>query len=239
MSLAVKYATNLHGLTLSPKSLSVIEYICKQANITSVLITSLSRTPEEQGSSMFYDMQAGTGVVYGKAGTQVQNIYTNYKKDNDIPAKTPLSDPDSVSYVKNAMITKVANTNPPSYISNHCGDASKLQAIDIAPSSIGNKGEKFAIECNKAWKELNLLRKLIVPKAYESICSSAGDRAFHLEVVQTGPNTPTVPSDANGVSSPTKRYNMASNTTLYKSANWIQSLSKDFTDASSASPHKI
>ena len=234
----IAYTSDVSG-KLTPLSTSVIQYLCNQVGVSSVTITSLQRTAITQGSVMFDNLQKGKGASY-KSGPALKIIsyYNQYKVDNDIPNNAPISEPDATD-VKNQMITMCKSTHPLQLISRHAADVTQLQVMDIAPSSIPfAKQTQFAMACAKALSS-KYISYVMGPEAYNAIFGiKTKDAAFHIEIKQDGTAVP-VPVDNIAVAPPKIQYDLKKNNVLYKPANWVQTLSKDFTDSASAIPLKL
>lgn len=247
-SVDIKYNKGIGSLT--EISLSVIEYICKQANVSSLQVTQLHRNAVQQATVMFNNLQIGKGASYSDTnpGQSVINYYNEYKSDNGIPDTTlvngkkvpvPLEGTDA-STVKNRMIEMMKAIKPLTLVTHHAADSAVLQTMDIAPSSITDDKQrlKFVMECVKA-RNTNLICYFMAPEVYSHITGvKVKDAAFHIEIFQDS-RAPTVPADATSVASPKKPFSMAQNNILYTPSNWIQTLSKDFTDTASVSPYKL
>lgn len=242
-NLKITYGSGIRAddVRLSEISVQVLEYICNQVSgISSILVTSVCRTPQQQGTVMFQNLQTpGDSATYGKYGKAVEQIYTDFKNANGLSIKEPITGIDADT-VKNDMIAKILSYGSPAWVSNHCGDPTKLQVFDVAVSSINGKEQQFAIQCAKALTDPKLLKHVIGPNTFATIlgCDHIHDKAFHLEIWQDH-RAPKVPDISTSVKAPSKSYNMSKNTILYKPENWLQALSKDFTDSASVSPYKI
>lgn len=151
-------------LKVSKYSIEVLKDIMKQSNISELTITSTARTPAEQARIMFENIkwygEEHQKRLYGGYGDQVIDHYTKLKKENK-------SDLDIIS----GMEEKINDLGPMN-VSRHVGDPSKLNVIDIAPSSIGiaaRKGFENAVR-----NEPRVNKFLLPPK----------DPAYHLEISQ-------------------------------------------------------
>jgi len=164
VQLTIRYGPNANASTVSDYSETVIKAIMLKAGVSSLLITSTARTATDQARAMFNNLER-KGVdhqkkLYGKYGDQVIDIYDEKKKSQA-----------SAEQIKNAMVNKI-NKIGPSRVSKHAADTSKLNVIDIAPSSIPeNKRQKFAMEVKA---EARVSKFIEPPK----------DPAYHIEIPQ-------------------------------------------------------
>lgn len=151
-------------LKVSEYSKNVIKDIMRKTNIAELLITSTARTPAEQAKIMFHNIQ-WYGVdrqkrLYGKYGDKVIDTYVLLKKEGKTAREI-------ISGMEKTIIS-IGGRN----VSKHVGDPTKLNVIDIAPSSIGiafRQKFEMAVQAEKRISQF-----FMPPK----------DPAYHLEIPQ-------------------------------------------------------
>jgi hypothetical protein len=116
---------------VSDKSAKIIASSMDAAGEKSIQVTSTTRTPEKQASVMYDNIQNSSvdnqKALYGPKGDIVIDTYSSASTEK---GSTPAS-------VKGAMTDKI-NILGPQTVSAHCGDQTKINIIDIAPSSVSN-----------------------------------------------------------------------------------------------------
>ncbi|MFT3701397.1 MAG: hypothetical protein QM802_03465 [Agriterribacter sp.] len=156
----ISFGENANMAVISAYSFSLIAAIMKDSDNPTITITSTRRTPEDQARAMYQGIKS-KGLdysyrLYGSAGDQVTKVAEDAMKKKWTAKK-----------VMEAMEKEIIRVGPGN-VSKHLGDFSKLNVIDIDPSSIVNQ-KNFAKEVLK--RNIFLLK----PPA---------DRAFHLEIKQ-------------------------------------------------------
>jgi hypothetical protein len=133
--------------------------------IGSATITSTARTPESQAQAMYRNIEkqgvAAQKKLYGKYGDQVIDAYVSAKRAGLSREQT-----------LQAMVGRI-NTLGPSNVSRHLADPTRLNVVDIAPSSIP-LSKRAAFE--------QALRK--DPDISKFLGPSNNDPAFHVEIKQ-------------------------------------------------------
>lgn len=130
VNMEINFAAGINSETVGQTTHDVLQAVMQCADISSLTITSTTRTPESQASAM-YDNCVNLGVnnqknLYAWAGDQVIDVYSEGKDDN-------LNREQIISQ----MVTKIIEVGPTN-VSKHCADPSELNVIDISPSSISN-----------------------------------------------------------------------------------------------------
>lgn len=122
-------SSNLNNI--SDKSANVIANSMDATGEGSIKVTSTTRAPGEQASTMYNNIQ-NTGVDNQKAlySTNGDKVIDSYSSASAEKGATSTS-------VKSAMTDKI-NKLGPQTVSPHCGDPSKINAIDISPKSVSN-----------------------------------------------------------------------------------------------------
>jgi hypothetical protein len=137
--------------TISNHTMGVLQNIMHESGNASITITSTTRKPEDQARIMFENISK-YGVkkqkeLYGKYGDMVIDKYPSLS----------------------SMIHKIIELGP-EHISKHCGEPTKINVIDIAPSSIRHRK---AFE--KAIRNNHAVSRFFFPPS---------DPAYHLEIPQ-------------------------------------------------------
>lgn len=152
---------------VSKYSRAVLLDLMQQTGVSSVTITSTARTPYDQARIMYENIErhgvAHQKRLYGRFGDKIIDEYVSLS--NKGVSKTNV-----ISGMK-AKITQVGPRN----VSRHAGDPTKINVIDIAPSSIPiNLHANFS----KAIDSEARIDKFFKPPK---------DPAFHIEISQPNP----------------------------------------------------
>lgn len=148
---------------ISTKSERVLTDLMICAGLNSLTINSTQRSAREQAAAMYTNcLNKGIKsqkMLYGSYGDQVIDTYSyyhdkGYSQDNTI-----------------AQMTNKINDLGPSNVSKHCGDYSKINVMDISPSSVGN-GDKF-MDCVKRNSSIS-----------NYFSPGSNDPAYHIEIPQ-------------------------------------------------------
>jgi RHS repeat-associated protein len=147
----------------------------------SVTVSSGTRTPEQQASAMYNNLEngsvAGEKKTYGAGGDQVIDTYVQAKAETKevtnacgevscVPQYTP-------GQIKQKMVDKI-NAVGPSNVSNHTvGDRSKLNVFDIKPSTVSDV-TKFHNTLSGDTRVKQVLSKVNKP----------AEKAVHIEILQ-------------------------------------------------------
>ena len=162
----ISFGPNANQSVVSPTTKNILREILSHAGLDSCLITSTSRTPADQARAMFNNLET-KGVksqreLYSAAGDLVIDVYEAQKKTGKTAAQ-----------IKTAMEAKIKAIGPEK-VSHHCADPNKLNVVDVAPSSIGNK-HAFENAVGVA-RSSGKVSRFITP--------NNGDPAYHIEVPQ-------------------------------------------------------
>ncbi|HEX8197798.1 MAG TPA: hypothetical protein VF571_16525 [Pyrinomonadaceae bacterium] len=162
----INFGPNAKQGVVSQHTISILKEILNHAGLSSCLITSTSRTPAEQARAMYNNIVA-TGAdkqreLYAAAGDMVIDEYEKAKKAKKSEAQ-----------IKAAMEAKIIAIGP-TKVSHHCADPTKMNVVDIAPSSISNK-HAFENAVQTALNRKDIIR-FFAPRN--------GDPAYHLEIPQ-------------------------------------------------------
>jgi len=152
--IVISFAEGTNKSVVSQYSLDVLRDVLIDSDNSYALITSTSRTPEQQAQAMI-DNVISKGIssqyrLYGKNGDLVLNLY-----------------PD-----KQAMIDKIYELGP-STVSKHCADFNIKNIIDIAPFSIEKRNKFLSSSKNEV-----RISKVLSPEEQD------GENAYHLEILQ-------------------------------------------------------
>jgi hypothetical protein len=162
----INFGANANQAVVSVYTLGVLTEILSEAKLSSCLITSTSRTPADQARIMFNNIVskgvAAQKALYKAPGKAVIDEYVKAKAAGKNGVQ-----------IKAAMEAKVIALGP-SNVSHHCADPSKLNVVDISPSSLTNKAA-FEKATNAA-KTLGTVSKFLTP--------GNNDPAYHLEIPQ-------------------------------------------------------
>lgn len=166
-----------------------IRYIARQAGLRGVVVTSLYRSPEKQGKTMFDNRQKGNGartVSYAAPGKAVDDVYDEISKK--YYGSVRKIGEEHQQEALNAMVAKCrewADNGKP--VSKHGSNPEVLQAVDMGPNSMRTyfkyteeELKRFHLACYAAWKK-GYLRAYFGPPEYGD---KAKDPAFHIEVWQ-------------------------------------------------------
>ena len=165
---SVNFVPSADASVVSAHSRAVLSDILDDAKLASCVITSTVRTPAGQARAMFINIEK-TGVetqmkLYGKPG---QQVIGEYKRLKPLGCTRP--------QILDAMESKTVALGPGT-VSRHCADPSKLNVVDIAPSSIASP-QRFLAALQRA-RQRGVVSKYFSP--------ANGDPAFHVEIPQPG-----------------------------------------------------
>ena len=158
----IRWGENARREVVTEHALGVLTDIMKAAGAADLLVSSTQRTPAEQARVMYDNCRAhgsdSQRDLYGAAGDKVVDVFdasTAAGKDAD--------------HVKADMTQKIVDLGPPN-VSRHTADPRVLAVIDVAPSSLADKGAFEKAATNESRVSLFL--------------KSPKDPAFHLEIPQ-------------------------------------------------------
>ncbi|MDX6272402.1 MAG: hypothetical protein QOD28_3625 [Acidobacteriota bacterium] len=163
---SINFGPKANQTVVSVHTIGVLTEILNAANLDSCLITSTSRTPQDQARIMFNN-------IVNKGVAAQKSLYRAPGKaviDEYVKAKNAGKNSDQI---KAAMEAKIRSLGPAN-VSHHCADPSTLNVVDISPSSLSNK---TAFEkATKASQAKGAVSKFLTP--------GNNDPAYHLEIPQ-------------------------------------------------------
>jgi hypothetical protein len=164
---AVGFGSGANSSAVSGHSHQILQDIMQQSGVASIKITSTSRGPEDQARAMYDNLQR-KGVesqlrLYGDGGDQVIRAYQAAKAKGWDRQK-----------ILDAMEAKIRELGPAN-VSSHAADLSRLNVVDIAPSSIPSNQRADFVAALKGYVKATPGAKFIGPP---------DDPAFHLEIPQ-------------------------------------------------------
>jgi len=160
--LTVGFGPNARGADVTAFSHQVLRDIMRRAGVTSVVISSTSRSPADQARVMMANLER-FGVahqlrLYGPAGDRVIEVYRQAKQAGRDAAA-----------IKALMATEIVRVGP-TRVSRHAADPRVLNVFDVAPSSVARRD---AFE--QAVRAERRVAKFLTPP---------GDPGYHLEIPQ-------------------------------------------------------
>jgi RHS repeat-associated protein len=131
---SVKFGSEVNSKVLNTQSIEAVAQIVANAGLTSVMISSTMRTPEQQANAMYHNI-VKNGVehekgVYGTNGKKVIDAY-------DAAEREGKSKEDIITDMTNKI-----NELGPSNVSDHCStyeNYSKKNVFDIGKGSVSDK----------------------------------------------------------------------------------------------------
>lgn len=230
-AVTINYDSSAQPEIMTDLSLNIIRYLCTQAGIREIHITSTYRPPEVQLRAMFGNLQTNNRVSYGPPGRSVVAAYDAKKQEYGIGYTSPLTDPDHIEATKAAMLEKI-NAGPPEKISKHSGNPNVVQAVDISPTRMMPLSRKasFRAVCMQAQRD-GILKSFLGPKPD----GPGADPAFHIEIWQDGTGNTSQFADVPAINNalPQEQFSM-SNPNLKKASAWINPIAKDHVDLTNA-----
>jgi vancomycin permeability regulator SanA len=163
---SITFGPRANQSVVSVYTIGVLTEILVNAKLSSCMITSTSRTPADQARIMFQNI-VGQGVaaqkkLYAAPGRAVVDEFVRAKQVGKDDAG-----------IISAMQAKIVALGPTT-VSHHCADPSKLNVVDVAPSSVANT-TSFVHAVQSAIKT-GKVSKLLTP--------GNNDPAFHIEIPQ-------------------------------------------------------
>ncbi|MFY0256267.1 RHS repeat domain-containing protein [Chitinophaga sp. 30R24] len=157
---------------LSQNAVDVLNNIMQYMNVKQMTITSTGRTPMEQATVMFNNLENGKSSSYGAGGRAVIAVYRQMKKKGA-----------SDEQIKTAMYDKVMEVGPDK-VSTHTRDPKEMNAVDFGINSLHSNltsGEVLKLKSyiEKLEKE-GVVSKFLNPQ------NNSGEAAFHLEIKSKG-----------------------------------------------------
>ncbi|MDH5445584.1 MAG: hypothetical protein OEY52_08490 [Gammaproteobacteria bacterium] len=160
----IKFTNPSDSVKVSKYSKTVLTEIMKESGLTKIIITSTARTVADQARIMYSNIEKhGANEqkrLYSGYGDKVIDVYVDLKSKGKTRAE-----------IISAMQKKIITLGP-SKVSSHVADFSKLNVVDIAPSSIP-KGLQLKFE--KAVADDSRIKRFFKPPK---------DPAYHLEITQ-------------------------------------------------------
>ncbi len=163
----INFGPNADRNGISDHSIDVLKNIAKEAGETSIIVTSTTRSPEDQARIMYNNCEThgadSQKNLYGPSGDKVVEEYEKAQEDNKGREETI-----------EAMKDKINEVGPQN-VSRHCGDPTEKNVVDVAPSSVTNN-DKFKESAEKAEKDGTVEKYIDYPT----------DPAHHFEIRQPG-----------------------------------------------------
>jgi hypothetical protein len=162
----IKFLATANQTVVSEYSKALLKQLLAAANCMSCVVTSTSRTPQEQARVMYQNILIH-GVekqlaLYAVAGDSVINEYVRLHQSGQ-----------AESTILTAMTAKIIEIGP-QRVSKHCADPKEWNVLDIAPSSLASPA-RFEAQLNLAVKKKTVSR---------FFSPGSNDPAFHLEIPQ-------------------------------------------------------
>lgn len=160
----IQFLNQADSAKVSKHSKDILNDIMKASGISKLIVTSTARTVADQARIMYSNIEKhGANEqkrLYGGYGDKVIDVYVDLKGKGK-----------QQSEIITAMQKKIQSLGPGN-VSSHVADFSKLNVVDIAPSSIP-KGQQLKFE-NAVTSDSRIKRFFKPPK----------DPAYHLEIIQ-------------------------------------------------------
>ena len=200
------------GTLLQPRSKQVLQWLGAQIGVDTIQISSLLRSPDDQGRVMCDNWHLGNRISYGKGGTEINMVYVDWTRKHGgnqvslkrakLPYDTGLkANPEDLPTIKALMRKKAIEVRDRNVkISNHCCDPTQYQAIDISATYLSKYGkavcDKAVAVCKDA-KRRKILQGLILPQGWGSPPANTGEPALHIEIDPrlTDPEIPMAAED--------------------------------------------
>ena len=198
------------GTILQGRSKQVLQWLGAQIGIDTIEVSSLFRDEEKQGNAMANNWHRGKRIAYGAGGMRVNKVYIDYAASHGgTKAYTPrlkydngLKVPDAdLPHVKELMVEEAKRVVAEGgKVSNHCGDQTKYQAIDISATYISKYGrsvcDRAVAVCKDALRR-GIIQGLILPDGWGDPPAKTDEPALHIEVNPTleSPRIPMAAED--------------------------------------------
>jgi len=166
----ISWGSSANKAVVSEKSLSTIKTLVLEADLTSCRITSTLRSPAEQASAMFDNLEIPDNVqnqrnLYGRVGNLVIDVYVASKAARK-----------TATQIKSDMTQKIEELlKAGESLGRHCVSSeayAKVNAIDIGYNSISNQASFRAV----LQKAHNAGKIYFIDEPYNS--------CFHIEITQ-------------------------------------------------------
>lgn len=168
-SVVINFGPQAIADVVSAKSKKIIEAVMLAAGVKAITISSTLRTAKDQARAMYDNLSLPGGVanarkLYKTAGQKIIAVYEQQRKEGK-----------SANQIRAAMEKKI-NEIGPEVVTKHAKDPSKINVIDIAPSSVPvAKRAEFVAKMKDAKKQ---------GKVTVFLEPGQGDPAYHIEIVQ-------------------------------------------------------
>ena len=170
---------------VSAASTDILKNLLRYAGQSTATITSVARTPEQQGQIMFNKAYKGTTQNYKAPGQAVLAVYA--AQTAGLTKAQILANETSIVA---AMVSEIYRQGPGN-VSHHCADPNTLNVVDIwqgnFPSSAQILFVQDALNTSAISRFLGPFSLPGFPVAYDSV--------FHLEIPQTSHQSQPTPSD--------------------------------------------
>lgn len=165
-----RFSDTARGESVSNYSRKILDTIATASNVdvTTLLITSTTRTPEDQARIMYEQLGNGTISRYGSTGRAVIDIYHDSIKNGNDARQTRNAMRDTIQkYLDNGQ-----------RVSNHLGDPKVLNVFNISPTSISKDNIKTWEETLSQALDGNVISTYLGPR------TRVYDSAYHIEINQ-------------------------------------------------------
>lgn len=161
---SIGFGPNAKASDVTEFSRGVLLDIMRAANVTSVKVSSTSRSPADQARVMFANLEqfgvAHQRALYGPSGDRVIDVYARSKSAGS-----------GVAAIRAAMTAEILRIGP-TRVSRHAADPRVLNVFDVAPNSVA-RTQAFEL----AVRSEPRVAKFLTPPA---------DPGYHLEIPQPG-----------------------------------------------------
>jgi len=186
------------GTILQERTKQVLQWIGAQIGVDTIEVSSIFRDPESQCNAMGNNWHNGKRISYASGGIRVNKVYIDYAASHGgTQAYTPrlkydnglkVSDED-LPKVKALMVTEANKVLAEGgKVSNHCGDQTMYQAVDISARHLSRYGRSvcdMAVAVCRDAKRRNLIQNFILPDGWGDPPAKTGEPALHIEVNPT------------------------------------------------------
>lgn len=162
--LAITFQNPASAGEVTPYSIAVIKKVMLLSGVKAIQISSVYRSPEDQGRVMFDNLEQGKRIRYKGPGRAVTEQYDKAKRASRTPTDTLRLMVDEIYYLG------------PESVSKHASPPGWLNVVDIRPSSIAIKHRS---------KFVDAVTRL-VPRYISTFLhpGNSKDPAYHLEIPQ-------------------------------------------------------
>lgn len=171
---AISFGSRARRDTVAASSLTLLGGILRTAGISGATISSTARTPADQARAMYQNLVGsgkGQGVegqrrLYGSGGDKVIDTFVQLRDDGKTGAE-----------IQAGMVARIEALSPGT-VSKHLADPTKLNVLDVAPSSLGDAAAVARFEA--------AARALLGGGVERLLTPADSDPAEHLEIKPTG-----------------------------------------------------